>query len=105
MKLGPDDYALLDRGYAKHLAGWSNGDFNADGVVDSADYLILDSGVLARGAFDPGLLAEREAQFGPGYVADLLAAVPEPGVGGLTLAAGVCVLPRRRGRWARSPHA
>jgi hypothetical protein len=78
-RITADDYALLDRGFAKHLTGWANGDFNGDGVVNSADYLLIDAAYAQQeGALSPALLAEREAQFGAGYVAALEAAVPEP---------------------------
>jgi hypothetical protein len=75
-----DDFALLDRGYANGLFGWSNGDFSGDGVVGEADYLILDSTFAQAGnALTPALLAEREATFGSEYVESLLVAIPEPG--------------------------
>jgi hypothetical protein len=78
--VGPDDYALLDRGLAKHLSGWGNGDFNGDGAIDAADYLLIDTQYAQQqgGTLSPGLLADREARFGAGYVAALTAAVPEP---------------------------
>ncbi|HZZ42336.1 MAG TPA: dockerin type I repeat-containing protein [Tepidisphaeraceae bacterium] len=41
-RINADDYALIDRGMAKHLTGWSNGDFNGDGVVNAADYRMID---------------------------------------------------------------
>ncbi|HZZ42737.1 MAG TPA: autotransporter-associated beta strand repeat-containing protein [Tepidisphaeraceae bacterium] len=79
-KVNADDYALLDRGYASGGTGWVNGDVNYDGVVDQNDYLLVDTTYLATGgAHDiSGLLAEREAEFGAGYVSELTAAVPEP---------------------------
>ena len=30
-------------GFGLHLTGWSNGDFNYDGVVNGADYALIDS--------------------------------------------------------------
>ncbi|HZZ42452.1 MAG TPA: dockerin type I repeat-containing protein [Tepidisphaeraceae bacterium] len=41
-RINADDYALADRGLAKHLAGWVNGDFNYDGSVTAGDYLLLE---------------------------------------------------------------
>ncbi|HZZ42037.1 MAG TPA: endonuclease/exonuclease/phosphatase family protein [Tepidisphaeraceae bacterium] len=81
-----DDYALVDRTFAKHLADphWVDGDFNYDGVVNSADYLLMDRVYGEQtGGLSPELLAEREAIFGAGYVSELVASVPEPGVIGV----------------------
>ncbi|HZZ42852.1 MAG TPA: dockerin type I domain-containing protein [Tepidisphaeraceae bacterium] len=83
-KLNADDYALLDRQVAKFGLGsaatWTTGDLNYDGVVTSADYMIIDTAFGQQsGSLSPEFLAEREAEFGPGYVAQLVAAVPEPG--------------------------
>ena len=30
-------------GFAGHLTGWSNGDFNYDGVVNGLDYALIDN--------------------------------------------------------------
>jgi hypothetical protein len=73
-----DDYALLDRGAARGLGGWENGDFNGDGAVDGADYLVIDRAYAAQGGtLSAGVLAEREARFGAGYVQAV--GIPEPG--------------------------
>jgi hypothetical protein len=56
---------------------WSNGDFNYDGVVNADDYMLFNVGA-ARGGSQP------------------VAAVPEPGVGGVVL--GLAVVARR---WRR----
>lgn len=95
-----DDFSLIDRGYAKQLTGWSNGDFNGDGTIDAKDYQVIDLYYVAQtGSYDPGLLAEREAQFGPGYAADLAAYVPEPSAGACcVLGAGGLAAARRRRR-------
>jgi autotransporter-associated beta strand protein len=95
-----DDYALLDRGNARGLTGWVNGDFNYDGVVDSGDYLLTDTSFgRIQGVLSPGLLAERQAEFGDAYVAQLVAAVPEPGSLCLAgVAVGMAAGARRRRR-------
>jgi hypothetical protein len=102
--LDGDDYALLDRGYALYqagtiaagAAGWVDGDFNYDGVIDANDFVLVDRAYyFTHGGFAPGVLAEREAEFGPGYVEGLVASVPEPGVIGM-FAAILPVLVRRR---------
>jgi hypothetical protein len=92
-----DDYALLDRGDAKHLNGWVNGDFNYDGVVDQNDYLLIDRSyaVSNGGVLSADFLAGREAQFGAAYVSELIASVPEPGTLAWCLAA-ICITRRRR---------
>ncbi|HZZ42836.1 MAG TPA: SdrD B-like domain-containing protein, partial [Tepidisphaeraceae bacterium] len=38
-----DDFALTDRGHAKNLTGWLNGDFNYDGLMTAADYTLLNN--------------------------------------------------------------
>lgn len=78
-KINADDFALIDRGFTKHLNTWAFGDFNYDGSVTAADYLLIDR-VYAQqtGTLSPALLAERESQFGTEYVSALIAAVPEP---------------------------
>lgn len=98
-KVDADDYALLDRGLAKGLAGWVNGDFNYDNTVNSADYLLIDR-VFAQqsGTLSPELLAQREAQFGTGYVAELLVSVPEPSLASLLVPALWPLMRRRRVR-------
>ncbi|HZZ44186.1 MAG TPA: DNRLRE domain-containing protein [Tepidisphaeraceae bacterium] len=73
-----DDYALLDRGFDKHLTGWANGDFNGDGVINSADYLLIDTAFAQQAPLSPEFLAEREAEFGSAYIASLTASLPEP---------------------------
>ncbi|HZZ42721.1 MAG TPA: dockerin type I domain-containing protein [Tepidisphaeraceae bacterium] len=80
-KINADDYALLDRGFTKHLTTWAYGDFNYDGVINAADYLLIDRDfTLQSGTYAPdaALLAQREAQFGDAYVQELLASIPEP---------------------------
>jgi hypothetical protein len=77
--IDPDDYALLDRGRAKSLAGWANGDLNSDGAINATDYFLLDTAFKQSGGqFDPDFLALRESQFGQDYAAALIATVPEP---------------------------
>lgn len=106
-KIDADDYAILDRGFARYNAGaiaasdagWTDGDFNGDGVVDAADYFLIDTTFAQNGGtFSPDVLAARGAAFGDAYVANLLAAVPEPS--SLLAACGLGLLPlgRRRGR-------
>lgn len=96
-RISLDDYILLDRGFAKHLTGWNNGDFNGDNVVDHNDYLILDAAyTLQNGSLSPAVLAERELEFGSNYVSQLAAAVPEPTSGTLVLACSAIILRRRR---------
>lgn len=98
-KINGDDYAILDRSLARNLANphWTDGDFNYDGVINSADYFLIDR-VFGQqnGVLSPALLAMREAEFGKGYVSELIAAVPEPGMGLACLLAVWPMLARRR---------
>jgi autotransporter-associated beta strand protein len=97
-----DDYALLDRGVAQGLAGWVNGDFDYSGGIDVGDYMLIDTSYgKITGQLSPALLAEREAQFGPAYVAALTAAVPEPASLGVIAAAAVVGGMRRRRQRSR----
>lgn len=96
-KINADDYALADRGLAKGLTDWVNGDFDYSGVIDSADYLLIDTSYgLSGGSLSPDFLAQREAQFGEAYVSQLIAAVPEPASLGLIGLGAVAALGRRR---------
>jgi hypothetical protein len=98
-RITTDDFALIDRGMARHLAGWTNGDFNGDNVVNSQDYLILDQAYLAQtGAGpSPAMLAEREQEFGADYASQLAAMAPEPG-GVTAVVVGALVAGWRRAR-------
>lgn len=81
-KVDADDYALIDRGYAKGLSLWSDGDFNYDGLVTAADYLLIDRTFALQGnPLSATLLASRESQFGADYVHALLVSIPEPSSG------------------------
>jgi hypothetical protein len=84
-RINPDDYFVLDRGYANQLAGYLNGDLNRDGMIDGQDYFILDSAFVSQG----GLTAAAAAS----------ALVPEPGLIGVVVLGAS--LARRRGRKER----
>lgn len=75
-----DDYFRLYRGLERHLAGYHNGDFNYDTVIDLGDLLLIDRGYLSQFP-QPGKA--------------LAAALPEPGAL-LWLAAAGALWPRRR---------
>ncbi len=94
-----DDYVRVDRGMAKGLTGWFNGDFNYDDLIDSADYGLIDRVYVQQGApLSPEFLAMRESQFGAEYVQSLLASVPEPSTTLAAVSLAAFVLPRRRQR-------
>jgi hypothetical protein len=89
----------VDRGFARKLVGWQNGDFDRNGVVDAGDYLTIDTAFAQAGnAPSPELLARRQAQFGDGYVTSLLASVPEPSSALFTAVFIITALPRHRSR-------
>jgi hypothetical protein len=80
-QVNADDYAILDKNFAKHLTDphWQDGDFNYDGIISSADYLIIDRAYLLQSTPpSPTFLAQRESQFGQAYVQQLLSTLPEP---------------------------
>jgi hypothetical protein len=37
------DYQLIDSGLGAHASGWSSGDFNYDGVINGTDYSLIDN--------------------------------------------------------------
>ena len=76
--IGPDDFALIDRGAAMGLSGWSNGDFDEDGDVDSADYSIINNAFAQQNG------------------AGLMGVVPEPA--GVAIGVGTVVMMMRRKR-------
>lgn len=98
-KINADDYALLDRSFARSQANahWTDGDFNYDGVITAADYLLIDRVYFHQGApLSPEFLAARESQFGSTYVVELLNSVPEPAGLACLLGAMPGILRRRR---------
>jgi GH43 family beta-xylosidase len=98
-RIGVDDYTRLDRGFARGLSGWGNGDFDYNGTVNAADYFLIDTVFgVQNGSLTPEFLAGRQAQFGDAYVATLVATVPEPAGTALVAVAGACVLSRGRRR-------
>jgi hypothetical protein len=44
------DYGLLTTGSNNHLTGWSNGDFNYDGIVNSADRTVFENAYAFQGS-------------------------------------------------------
>jgi hypothetical protein len=96
-KVDLDDYARIDRGYAMGLSTWVDGDFDYNGIIDAADYLLIDR-VFGHqsGLLSPDLLATRQAQFGADYVSQLIAAVPEPAALGVIGLIGAALTTRRR---------
>jgi hypothetical protein len=96
-RVNADDFALIDEGFAKGSGVWMFGDFNLDGAVTEADYLLIDRTFgLQSGPLSAEFLARREGQFGSGYVAGLVAAIPEPAAGVLLPVVLGAALRRRR---------
>ncbi len=65
------DLVKINNGFANHLTGWQNGDFNYDGTIDGSDYSLLDYANLATGgtAVPAASIADSSSQ---------VASVPEP---------------------------
>jgi hypothetical protein len=85
------------------------GDFNANGVVDAADYVVWRNNVGSTtalhndsigGTIGPAQYNEWRAHFGQtsgsGALANGSAAVPEPAVPALLTAGAICLFARRR---------
>jgi T5SS/PEP-CTERM-associated repeat protein len=79
-----DDYFLIDRGFANHLAGYRNGDLDFSGVVDADDYFLIDRAFVGQ----TGILSAGDPTNA--------AVVPEPGAGIFLVLAGVALSRRRR---------
>ncbi len=43
------DYLQIDNGFQNGLAGWYNGDFNYDGVINGDDYTLIDNAYNSQG--------------------------------------------------------
>lgn len=86
--LNADDYAILDRAFARNTSNalWMDGDFNYDGAITAADYLLIDTTNCQLQGLSPEFLSLRESQFGPDYVSQLLISIPEPTLLSLLLA-------------------
>jgi hypothetical protein len=83
------DYHQIDLGFGMHLTGWSNSDFNCDGIVDGLDYALIDNTfneIAATGAGSLAVIASSSNLIASPADAS---AVPEPTMLGL---AGVAVL-------------
>ena len=107
-QINMDDYLAIDRGYIEHLTGYANGDFNHDGVVNAADYALIDLNLLDQSGatLADGMIALHSAEFGTAYTAALDALqssqpVPEPASLAM-LGAGVAAQLRPRARPARA---
>lgn len=96
-RIDADDFALVDRGFAKGASDWTAGDFDLDGVVTPDDYLLLDTAFAQSngGSLSPAFLSLRESQFGDEYVSALLISIPEPAAFAFIFTA-VPLLSRRR---------
>ncbi|MBC8107742.1 MAG: autotransporter-associated beta strand repeat-containing protein [Anaerolineae bacterium] len=114
-----DDYSRIDAGFNNNRTGWFNGDVDYNGIVDFDDYSLIDlafnnqSGTIARAAAyldgsDPSMQGMNTPelqkvvmhfdQFGGGYAASFLNAVPEPTSTLAALALTTMIRRRRRTR-------
>lgn len=71
------DYLATDRGFARNLTGWANGDFNYSGVIDAADFFLIDQAFINQGAvLAPALLVEPTPVPEPSAILMLVLAAP-----------------------------
>ena len=75
------DFLIIDRGDARDAWGFRNGDFDNDGDIDNTDFFIIDSNFLGGSVASPSITPTP---------------VPEPGLLALILPAGLLALRRRR---------
>jgi hypothetical protein len=73
-----------------------NGDLNYDGVIDVADYGVIDNSIQLQGAPFPGVSFASADASSAGMSG--VTAVPEPSACGLAFAAAAGLLGRRRRR-------
>ena len=45
-----DDYARIDLGFSTGRTGWTNGDFDGNGVINFDDYSLIDLAFNTQGA-------------------------------------------------------
>jgi hypothetical protein len=62
------DYLLIDNGFALHLTGWRNGDFNYGAVVDGDDYSLIDNAFNEQNAASFAAAASPAATSSPAAV-------------------------------------
>jgi autotransporter-associated beta strand protein len=100
--VGASDYTRSDKGYALHLTGFFNGDFNGDGTINAADFSLQDASYLNQ-ATDGGPLSAVALSAGPlaspGFEVATDgggAAVPEPSAVAVLALAATALLTRRR---------
>lgn len=43
------DYLAIDRGFARELTGWQDGDFNGDGTINALDFFDIDQPFVGQG--------------------------------------------------------
>ena len=82
------DYLQMDRGQAQGLAGYAAGDLDYSGVINGADYFLIDQSFLGQGA----------PMAGEAFAAS---AVPEPSLLAMIPLAATALLRRRRATIAR----
>jgi hypothetical protein len=92
------DYQIMQRGWGKANVSWGLGDFNEDGLVNTADFRLLyaNVGLRADGTMSATAAADRAAM--AGAAAAMGVEVPEPGLGGVVVVAVGWVVARRRRR-------
>lgn len=90
--VGISDYLRIDRGVARGLTGWQNGDFNhSGGVPDGADYFLIDQTFLNQGgalAAEAKAVAASSAVSEPSPAPLPVMAVMEPDMPRLQMASG-----------------
>jgi hypothetical protein len=99
-RITTDDYLALNAGYLFAQSGWANGDFDHSGVIDAADFALIDGNYRKQNgqvAAEP-LMELHASWFGADYLAALegASAIPEPGTGLCLALATVPLLVRRR---------
>ena len=80
-----------------YVGGGLPGDFNSNGKVDGADFLLWQRN-FGQPGFDAASLAQWKTNFGAGASEVAAAAVPEPATIGLLALAGVALATKRRQR-------
>jgi fibronectin-binding autotransporter adhesin len=95
-----NDFNLFLQGFLNHGSGWELGDYNYDGVINTADFQLFVDGFKTQGGSLGALenVIATSAELSVSQRASLLSIVPEPSTGAMLLIIAAAAAQRRRKR-------